>query len=233
MSKAVSAVLILAALYLIPVNLVLNLPVTLEFLNALQPDRFAVGWKQAWSWYPLRVNLQGLAADGQTPAEQWQLDAAAAGASISLPPLLEGKVRVHDLDLRDIKLRLRPRPTSDKDSAGLSEYFPTIRNRDPEARAEPSSEEGGGSLRLEINDVHVAGEHEFWIHGVRGQVPGKLRGSFSLDASNGQIGLTGGELDLALTGLHIGADSGFRHLQCLSSSRHPDEAPLRRGKSDR
>ena len=86
------------------------------------------------------------------------------------------------------------------------EHFPTIRNRDPEARAEPPSEEDATSLRLKIDDIHVAGEHEFWAHQARGRVSGELRGSFSLDAGTGQIGLSGGELDLALTRLHIGAN---------------------------
>jgi hypothetical protein len=98
--------LIIEGLYLIPVILALNLPVTQELLKELQPDRFAVSWKYAWSWYPLRVELRDLAADGQTPSEQWQLDVSAAGASISLFALLQGKVGVHDLDFRGIRLRL-------------------------------------------------------------------------------------------------------------------------------
>jgi len=201
--------LILAGLYLIPVNLALNLPVTQELLNELQPDRFSVGWKRAWSWYPLRVELRDLAADGQAPTEQWQLDAKAAGVSISLLALLEGEVRVHDLDIRDIRLRLRPRPipgTAGTDSAGLAEYFPTIRSRDPAAPAETPSEEEGDSLHLAIDDFHVAGSHEFWVHQARGHVSGDLRGSFSLDTGTGRIGLSGGELNLALTELDIGSD---------------------------
>jgi len=204
--RLLAVILILAGLYLIPVNLAFNLPVTLERLNALQPERFAVSWKWAWSWYPLRVELQDLAVDGQTPTEQWQLDATAAGASISPLPLLRGEVRVRDLDLQDIRLRLRPRPIPQTDNPRLAEHYPTIRNRDPEAQAESPSEKGGGSLRLRIDEIHMAGEHEFWVHQVRGRVPGELRGSFSLDTSTGQIGLSRGELDLARTALHIGAD---------------------------
>ena len=123
--------------------------------------------------------------------------------------LLEGEVRVHDLDIRDIRLRLRPRPipgTAGTDSAGLAEYFPTIRSRDPAAPAETPSEEEGDSLHLAIDDFHVAGSHEFWVHQARGHVSGDLRGSFSLDTGTGRIGLSGGELNLALTELDIGSD---------------------------
>lgn len=75
-------------------NLALKLPATRALLNDLQPDHFAVTWHRAWSLYPLRVVLSGLAADGQTPTEQWQLDARRAGVSVSLLPLLR-RGRLH------------------------------------------------------------------------------------------------------------------------------------------
>lgn len=206
LSKLAFAGLILAGLYQIPVNLALNLPVTQERLNALQPDRFAVTWKRAWSWYPFRVHLQGVAADGQAPNELWQVDATAAAASVSLLPLLAGEIRVEHLNVRDVSVHLRPRPTPEWDYADLKPYFATIRNRDPEALAETPAEETGAAPRVVIEDVHVTGKHEFWIHHVRGAVQGALSGRFSLDPGSGQIGLSGGELDLALTGLHIGGD---------------------------
>lgn len=71
LSRLVSATLILVALYLIGVNLALNLPATQAYLNSLWPDRLATGWERAWSWYPLRAEFRGFAADGQTSTEQW------------------------------------------------------------------------------------------------------------------------------------------------------------------
>ncbi|MFZ1575883.1 MAG: hypothetical protein WAT36_11740 [Chromatiaceae bacterium] len=123
LSRLVSAILILAALYLIGVNLALNLPATQDYLNSLRPDRLAIGWERAWSWYPLRVEFRGFAADGQTPTEQWQVDAERAAASVSLRPLLKGELRVHDLDLVDIDLRPRSGPA--QDAAALKPHFPS------------------------------------------------------------------------------------------------------------
>ncbi len=203
------SLLALAALYLIPVNLALNLPATRDYLNRIAPERFAIEWSRAWSWYPLRVELRGLAADGQTATEQWQVDSARAAASVSLLPLLrEGLIRVHDLDLEDLDVRLRPRPqpgrTKGVDDA-LSAFFPVIRNRDPAAPAEPSPPPGG-TLRLEIDDIHLQGRHAFWVSHFRGTLPGEVRGSFSLDSVTGQIGLADGTLDLRLQSLSIGGD---------------------------
>jgi len=203
LARLVKTLLILAALYLIPVNLALNLPAVKHYLNGVQPDRFAVTWERALSLYPLRVELTGLAADGQTATEQWQLDARRAAASVSLLPLLAGEIRVHDLDLADVDLRLRPRPTPEKGHGDFADFFPVIRNRDPESPAEPATDAEGGALVLEIDDIHVTGDHAFWVSHIRGSLPGEVRGSFRVDTEAGQIALSGGVLDLALASLQI------------------------------
>lgn len=203
LSRLVKTLLILAALYLIPVNLALNLPAVKDYLNGIEPDRFAVTWERALSLYPLRVELIGLAADGQTAAEQWQLDARRAAASVSLLPLLAGEIRVHDLDLADVDLRLRPRPTPEEGRGDFADFFPVIRNRDPESPAEPATDAAGGALVLEIDDIHVTGDHAFWVSHIRGSLPGEVRGSFRVDTEAGQIALSGGALDLALASLQI------------------------------
>lgn len=203
-SRLFSALAILAALYLVGVNLLLNLPATRTYLNSLRPDRFALDWKWAWSWYPLRIELHGFAADGQTPTEQWQVDAGHAAASVSIRPLLQGLLRVHDLDLVDIDLRLRPRSDPEQDQDALEPHFPVIRNRDPEAVAEPAAEEEGGSLVLEIADLHLQGEHAFWVSHVRGTLPGEVRGTFRMDTGSGRFSLEEGALDLVLASLLIG-----------------------------
>jgi len=141
LSGLLATVLILTVLYFVTVNVALNVTATRDAINRMQPERLALSWNRAWSLYPLRVQLHGLSADGQTPTEQWQLDAARAGASVSLLPLLRGEIVVHDLDLRDIDLRLRPRPTADDDHGGMAAFFPVIRNRDPNALAEPIPEQ--------------------------------------------------------------------------------------------
>lgn len=205
--RSVVALLVLAALYLVPVNLALNLPATRAYLNRIAPERFALEWTRAWSWYPLRVELRGLAADGQTATEQWQLDAGRAAASVSLLPLLrDGVIRVHDLDLVDLDLRLRPRPPQAGDAKdALRAYYPLIRHRDPAAVAEPAPPPGG-ALRLAIDDLHVRGRHAFWVSHLRGTLPGEVSGSFTLDTVAGQVGLAGGALDLRLESLAIGGD---------------------------
>jgi hypothetical protein len=107
--------------------------------------------------YPLRVDLHGLAADGQAPTQQWQVDAASIAASASLPALLKGEVRVQDLDLVDLAVRLRPRPTPEQDYADLEAFFPVISDRDPDAHRRDH-----------------AGSCPWWIGGYGGCTPPTL-----------------------------------------------------------
>jgi hypothetical protein len=204
LSRSIGSLLILAALYLVGVNVALNVPATRTFLNALQPEQFRVTWERAWSLYPLRVELDGVVADGQTPTEQWQVDAQRAAASVSLLPLLRGEIRIHDLDLEDIDLRLRPRPPADEPQDALVEFFPLIRDRDPDAPAEAAPEDTRGTLVLEIDDIQVRGEHSFWVSHIRGSMPGAVRGSFRMETATGRLALADGALDLALTSLTVG-----------------------------
>ena len=81
-SRATLGLLLLATLYLAAVNTALNLPATRAFLNGLNPEQFQVTWQRAWSLYPLRLELAGVAADGQKRTEQWQFDARRAAVSV-------------------------------------------------------------------------------------------------------------------------------------------------------
>jgi hypothetical protein len=208
-ARLLAVIPFLAALYLIPVNLALNLPAARAYLNGLAPEH-------AWSWYPLRVELQGLAADGQTPNAQWQIDARELSASLSLVPLLRGQIRVHDLDLVDLDLRLRPRPQapssddvraerSGEPRIDLRRYFPIIRNRDPAAVAEPPTD--ASPVALEVDNIRLRGRHQFWVHHVRGTLSGEVQGSLGLDTGIGRIALASGALDLHLESLQVGPEA--------------------------
>lgn len=216
--------LALAAFYWLPVNLALNVPAARHYLSQLAPDQFAIDWARGWSLYSLRLSVEGLAVDGQTPAEQWQLDAERAAVSISLLPLLRGEIRIHDLDLEHIDVRLRPRPTTaaketqEQDSGGvdLSPFFPVIRHRDPNAIAEPVPEDATeANLVLEIDDVNLSGEHAFWIAHVRAKMPAELRGSLRLDTRTSELSLTGGAIDLMVESLRIADRTPVRETAAL------------------
>ncbi len=192
-----------AVLYLSVANLALNLPAVRARIDALQPDHFSIDWQYAFSPYPLRVHLHGIAMDGQTATEQWQLDASRVAVSLALRPLLRGEIDVADLELDDLDLRLRPRPVAGAEPDPLAAFYPVIRNRDPHALAEPVPDAAPTALQLAIEHVRLRGEHRFWVSHLRGTLPGTVRGGFRMDTRVGRLSLTDGALDLALRSLQV------------------------------
>ena len=69
--------------YLILVNMALSLSLTQTIINQHKPEKFAVSWEKAWSWYPFRVHARGISANGQSNSQQWEVNVLAASASIS------------------------------------------------------------------------------------------------------------------------------------------------------
>ncbi len=202
--RTLLAAAFMAGLYLVPVNLALNLPAAQDWLNRLQPQALAVRWQRAWSWYPLRVEMRGLRADGQAAAAQWEVDADSAAASVALGPLLRGQVLVRDVELGDFRLHLRPLPRRGQDLAALKPFFPVIRNRNPEALAAAASKPSG-PLSLAIEDLHLKGRHEVWIGHLRASLEGEARAGAAIDPDSVQ---GHAELDLGLKELKVAGESG-------------------------
>ena len=66
--------------YLIIINALLNLPITQDVVNLIRPEKFQVSWERAWSFYPLRLNAKGIAANGQARTQQWEAYATSGAA---------------------------------------------------------------------------------------------------------------------------------------------------------
>ena len=66
--------------YLIIINALLNLPITQDVVNMIRPEKFQVSWERAWSFYPLRLNAKGIAANGQARTQQWEAYATSGAA---------------------------------------------------------------------------------------------------------------------------------------------------------
>jgi hypothetical protein len=202
LGRLIASLLLLLLVYLVGVNLLLAMPQTRDFLNRLQPEQFSISWERAWTWYPLRVELQGAHADGQTRKEQWQVDARRAGASLSLLALLQGRIDVHDIDVYDMDLRLRPRRKAGGDNSGVREFFPVISNRDPDALAQEKRKPKKTFL-ITLEDLSLRGDHSFWVAAAKGEVSGSLSGNFAMNTDGGRIALDAGTLDLKVGSLSL------------------------------
>ena len=175
-SRLIRILLLLAiaqGAYLALANLALNLPLTQSLINRHQPEIYQVHWDKAWSWYPLRVHARGVSVNGQTSSQQWQAEMSAASASLSLLPLLRRTVNIHDLDLEQVQLRLRPRVRPDRRYGAVRAFFPSIQGRDQDSPAPPRTPgKQGSGWNILVEDIHVRGSHEVWVYQVRGAFDG-------------------------------------------------------------
>ena len=197
--------LLVEFIYLLLVNTALYLPVTQDLVNRLRPDKFQVSWQRAWSWYPTRVHVRGLAVDGQSRSQQWQVQAPNASASIALLPLVMKRVWVSDVRAIDIGYRQRPRLKPDKDYSRLLPHFPAIAEREvvPVGEVNPKK---SSPWHIAVDDISASGEHHFWIYQLRGAARGEVFGSLTVETRGGPFSLDLEHLDLALDPVYVSSD---------------------------
>jgi len=192
--RIIVAVVAIELVYLVLGNLALRLPVTQTLLNGLRPDKFEVAWEEAWTFYPFRVHVRGLAANGQSRRQQWQLEMHQGSASISLLPLVLKHVSLHDVVGENVLYYQRPRRKPDNDYADTREFFPPIRNRVLND-AEPLPT-GKRPWTVSVANASVLGRHTVWLYQLRAVMEGELQGSFRYRTRGGPFSLRDGRVDL-------------------------------------
>jgi hypothetical protein len=195
--------------YLLLVNVALNLPLTQTIVNNIKPDKYTVTWDRAWSFYPFRVHARTIFAHGQSRSQLWQAEAPAASASISLVSLLWQSVKLDNVVVQDVVYKQRPRPAQGKDYSEISRYFPPIDNRPWEtetaAPAPPKKEKK--PWKISIDKIHAHGSHHIWLFQVQGKMVGELRTDVSIETRGGPFSLSNGDVDVDLESLIINGDN--------------------------
>lgn len=206
LKRLVLIAVILEVVYLAVINLALNIPHTQTLINKIKPDKFAVSWDSAWSAYPFRVNAKGIASNGQTRSQQWQVDAPAASASISLVALFFRSVNIHDLLVTDLAYMQRPRPKPDKDYAAIHQFFPVIKSRKPEDPADLTPFKRGKGWKINLLAIQGKGTHRFWIYQLQGILNGRLQTELSYQTRGGPLSLQNGMANVSIESLVINGD---------------------------
>ncbi|MFW2365315.1 MAG: hypothetical protein ACN4GW_02805 [Desulforhopalus sp.] len=195
-------------IYLALINIVLNLPLTQTVVNQVKPEKFTVTWESAWSLYPFRVHARSISANGQSRSQQWQAEAPAASASISLLSLLWRTVELDNVKAQDVLYKHRPRPKAGKDYSEIRPYFPPIENRklETEIVAIATVKKDKKPWKINIANISVQGRHEIWLFQFQGKIEGELRTDLSYQTRGGEFSLRNGKVNIDLTSLVINGD---------------------------
>jgi len=205
--NAIIILFLFEIIYLAVINLALSLPVTQTLINQIKPDKFAVSWEKAWSWYPFRVHATGVSANGQTGTQQWQLDSPLASASISLIPLIWKSVNLSSADVSDAVFHLRPRPRADKNHSKIRPYFAPIENRKLETEPVPVAvKKKGKSWDITVDDIHASGSHRVWVYQLQTELNGELQADINFRTRGGPFSLNDGVVDVNIGSITINGD---------------------------
>jgi len=205
--KTIIVLVLFEIFYLGLINLALSLPVTQTLINQIKPDKFAVSWEKAWSWYPFRVHATAVSANGQSRGQQWQVDAPEASASISLIPLIWKTVSLSGAEATDVVFHLRPRPRADKDHSKIRPYFAPIKNRQLETEPAPEvAKKKGKAWDISVDGIHASGHHKVWVYQLQATLSGELEAGINFQTRGGPFSLENGELDVDIDAIVINGD---------------------------
>ena len=192
--------------YLIIINALLNLPITQDVVNMIRPEKFQVSWERAWSFYPLRLNAKGIAANGQARTQQWEAYATSGAASISLLPLISKDVYLSAVEAEDIDYRQRPRLKPDRDYSNMLAFFPPITGREV-VPVDTSELPKKRPWKIHVNGVAASGEHRFWVFNLQGTGSGTALGNLYTETRGGTFSLDVTDLDLDLGPAYLNGDA--------------------------
>lgn len=190
--------------YLAIFNTVLNIPFTQSLINQIKPDKFAVSWERAWTFYPFRIHATGVSSNGQITSQQWQVASPSVSASISILPLVFKRVNLSGLKAKDVAYHQRPRPRAGKDYSKISEFFPPIDGRELETTPPPVvGKKQAKAWKIYIDDMQAAGKHTLWLYQLKVSLEGQLSTDMRVQTRSGPISLQNGLTDIRLDSITL------------------------------
>jgi hypothetical protein len=213
LKRFLTAVVALAALYLLAANIFLNTGIAPWAINR-RPERFRADWRVAWSLWPGRLEVRGLRLHGRSANRvDWKVEVDRGHARIHLLPLFARRFVVsgfHGEGVRSAVLRgdeVTPPP-------------------EPPARRGPPSP----PWTIRLDGIDLAGVRDLGYNGLRltGGGRGRLSGGFAFTfggvfrLDDTRLAMPGSRLwwngETISTGLDVDAALAFAP---FAPSRHP------------
>lgn len=201
-TRVAIGVAIIAATYLVAVNVALNLSATQALFNKTQEGRIVVSWDRAWSWLPFRLTVTNLKVNGQSWAQQFDIEVPQASAGIDVPALFTRTLRFNDVETADLTVRFRPRPREDRDDNALRQFYPEIPGRDPNLAADAKPTQSPGWLTV-FDVQHIGGSNDLWFGANRMTLDGTASAFVVRQNRHGPLAISDGRIDVKIANLSI------------------------------
>ncbi len=209
----VKAIVALEIIYLLLLNIALNLPWTQSLINGIDADHYQASWSRAWSFYPFHLHVLNLDARGSTDSLKWRVKSPDARAVLSPAGLLRKTIKASRADIRDIYYA-QQRLTQAKEERPARTTAPAPvppANAAGEEAAPPSAQDDAQETRANgwnviIDGAQVSGSHEVVIDEAGAKVNGELSATFIYRADGKVISVEHGSVNLQVESLIIGPE---------------------------
>ena len=167
-----------------------------------RPDKVHFAFREAHSWFPFRVALEGLDLAVQTPHLQWRLQCDEVTGWIAPAPLLARRLRVESAIATGVEFGLRRRADSPQEAAGRAALLPPI-PAFPLAGTPPPPRPLRPAWNFEFPRVRATGVRRLWIEQARLTGAMRAEGGFAIrrrteaEVERGRLEIIGGGLELA------------------------------------
>ncbi|HKI06609.1 MAG TPA: hypothetical protein VKK31_31825 [Thermoanaerobaculia bacterium] len=163
LKRLLLALLLLAGLYLLAVNIFLNSPLGPRAFNR-RPQRFQLHWSSAWTIWPGLVHTRGLEVKGWSRNVAWSVTAARARGWIDLPSLAGKTFRISSLRGAEVRSTVLRGP-------GVGA---------PPSPPRPRGSRKGRSWTLRFEGLTLDHVREFRFNDIRVSGDGRAEGAFSI-----------------------------------------------------
>lgn len=174
----VAAILALAALLWLAIQLALDSPLLARVVNR-RPQRLLVQWSSASMPIPGHVTLQGVRLRGRNRRLDWYVELDRVALRVDLRSLFDRTFSASEVRGRGVRFYLR-RHIADAADEELVPFMPPIPGLDPEpVEPRPPGKRPPG-WKIDLRDLDLADFAEIWIDELRLSGAGSVAGDVSV-----------------------------------------------------
>ncbi|KYJ86770.1 hypothetical protein [Sulfurovum riftiae] len=213
LKRIVLSLVFLELMYVLVLNLALNVGFTQTLINKIKPEKFQITWQKAWTPYPFKFFIEDAAAWGASSSQKWKVAVQTASASVSVLPLLRHRVKVYDIDAVNVDYFQRPVKMDEK-KAEKSAYFVPVKHfestsvsdkKPAEQKKKPKKEKK--AWKIDLENIAATGNHSFWIYHAKGDLQGDVNVKrLSIETKSGPFSIEEGRLDVLMNQLQVGKE---------------------------
>ena len=196
--KRVAIILIfLELVYLVLFNILLNTSYVQKKAEKIGAGKLQFQWENAWTPYPMRVNIEKLAISGQSGSRAWMAQAESASLSISPISLMSKTIDVCNIGLDNITYTEGAANSADLAQPDRAEE----RNETAVSLAEEGLKEKGSRRYVNLNGIAIHGHHRIETEQFSAEMDGNLDMDLALSGREERLAVKNAKVDIVVNSL--------------------------------